>query len=454
MGRTSRLLWIPAYAGMTKLSSSSLLTVKCQHYLISLSGYLGSSSGHDADSYEVFHSIDAISALVLVELGRIDRNQGLYAEALHKMADAEDRYTNASVLVMGPVDRWPLGGGEAELLPLAMIHEFLTGMHTPAEYVLETFNLLKNSGYDSDWTQVARDCGRLAGAHFLCFPTNPVEVVEEGDESEDEHGDYWEVSEEYVWPEAPRWAGGVLAGDYWEISQALTERTPLTDGQSNTVTWHRFWLIAQGWAFAQLSPSEYRKMLEYYEKKAAESRLKNYFFGSTWSHFPERAQRRLINADNLLNSTQRVALEAITNELRIATEEMCYQVVWQPLTDSKAPPLEFIREKLSLQEQQARSDPGISDYIRICRARWYREFLNTQKLDEDEIRFLTRDLPQDMSQLRSERNLAEHKIGESAAPDSPQSFYRGFLGIGRKGVLPQLARIGHKLQGQHPRQRR
>ena len=68
------------------------------------------------------------------------------------------------------------------------------------------------------------------------------------------------------------------------------------------------------------------------------------------------------------------------------------------------------------------------------------------KLDSRDVRFLTGQLPEDISQLRSERNVAEHEVDMSPVPDSPQSFYRGFLGIGREGVLPQLARIGRKLQ--------
>ena len=194
---------------------------------ISLNGYPGSASGYDADYYEVFHSIDAISALALVELARVNRNEGHYAESLHKMAEAEDRYTNASVLVMGPVDRWTVSSNIADFPPLAMIHEFLTGMHAPAEDVLETFNLLKSSGYDGDWTQVAHDCRRLACAHFLCFPENPP--VEWDDEDENGDEGYWELTEEYLWPESPRWAGGVLAGDYWEISQELMDRSSLSD---------------------------------------------------------------------------------------------------------------------------------------------------------------------------------------------------------------------------------
>ena len=100
------------------------------------------------------------------------------------------------------------------------------------------------------------------------------------------------------------------------------------DDLRGMVTWREFWHGAKAWASAQLSPSEYRKMREKDERDAAERRLETYFFGRNWSYLTGRAQERLINADILLNSTQRVALESVLNDLWIATEEMCFQVVW------------------------------------------------------------------------------------------------------------------------------
>ena len=414
---------------------------------ISLNGYTGSSTGHEADFYEVFHSIDAISALALVEFALLDRNQGIYAESLHKMAEAEDRYTNSAVLVMGPVDRWPVSDNATDLPPPAMIHEFLTGMHTPAEYALETFNLLKESRYEGAWAKVARDCERLAGASFLSFPSDPA-VLEEDDKDEDEHGAYWEISEEYVWPEEHRWAGGVMAGDYWEISQALMDRTLIPDGQSNTVTWHRFWLMAQGWASAQLSRSEYRKMREDDEKDAAETRLKNYFFGSTWSSLPERAQESLISADSTWNSLGRVRRESILNELLRATEEMCERFVFQPLMNEESTKSSILSIEAKVADRHR--SLGVREHIEICELPSLPSLLTEHSLDDGEIRFLTEDLPASMRNLARARNPAEHDTGASVLPALVDSAYRLFLGIGREGVLPRLARIGRKLQSHRP----
>ena len=446
----ARAFVLKQYEGYSEVVVDCLKEVDRSWKLLSLSGYLGSSSGHDADNYEVFHSIDAISALSLVELARVDRNQGLYAEALHKMAEAEGRYESASVLVMGPLDRWPLGGSPSDLQPLAIIHEFLTGMHTPPEYVLETFNLLKSSEYDGDWTQIARDCERLAGACFLSFPKDPTDLQGD-DEDEDEHGAYWAISEECVCPEEPRWAGGVIAGDYWEISQTLMDRTPIADGQSNTVTWYRFWLIAHGWALAQLSPSEYRKMRDEDAQSAAEARLKNYFFGNDWPHLPERAKRRLINADLIWNSPQRVSRESILNDLLRVAEEMCERFIFQQFMNEKKTALQILSIETMVAENEFRSSLDVNDFIAICELPSLRDVLTERKLRDEEVEFLTQTLPTVLRQLNTARGGAEHEIGMSATPDSPQSFYRGFLGIGRPGILPELARIGRKLQSQSPR---
>ena len=420
--------------------------VKRSWQRLSLNGYPGSASGYDADYYEVFHSIDAISALTLVELARVNRNQGNYTQALHMMAEASERYSRGAILVMGPVDWWPqnINTEESPSIPvISPFDEFLTGMHAPVEDVLETFNLLKSSGYDGDWTQVAHDCRRLAGAHFLCFPKNPP--VEWDDEDENGIEDYRGFSEEYLWPEAPRWPGGVLAGDYWEISQELMDQYSTTDEQSNAVTWSGFWLIAHGWALAQLSRNEYRKMREDDEKHATENRLKNYFFRSDWSYLPERAQQRLINADLIWNSPQRVSRESILNDLLRASEEMCERFIVQPFMNDERTSSDILGIEAKVAEDVRRSSLGVREYISICELPSLPDSLAERNLADSEIRFIVEKLPTTLRQLTDARNDADHEIGTFVSPELVDSAYRLFLGIGQPGILPELARIGRKL---------
>ena len=91
---------------------------------------------------------------------------------------------------------------------------------------------------------------------------------------------------------------------------------------------------------------------------------------------------------------------------------------------------------------------GVRDYINICELRSMPSLLSDRNLTDDEIKFMTEDLPSGMRNLVRARNPAEHETGTSLIPPAlVDSAYRLFLGIGRPGVLPQLVRIGRKLQG-------
>ena len=81
-------------------------------------------------------------------------------------------------------------------------------------------------------------------------------------------------------------------------------RVRILDEDRSMTTWGEFWHSAKTWASRQLSPSEYRKMRDRDENDAAERRLKNYFFGSSWSSLPERARQALITADTVWNSKE------------------------------------------------------------------------------------------------------------------------------------------------------
>ena len=344
---------------------------------------------HLAQFFDHAASAEAIWALVQVELSRVSRRHGEYANAIHYLNQASISYICALYK-----------HEDSEVAEASVWRNRLKPLDVTLSESVGLVDLLQRSPpADVDWNQVTRGCAGLA-----------------------------------ILPEVER---GLFSG--------IEEEEEFEDEEGVTLSWSEFWNHARGWASAQLSPSEYRKIREEEERHAAERRLKRYFFYDTWAELPCRAKRRLINADVLLNSPQRVAVEAMLNDLRIATEEICYQVIWEPLVKNKRPSLEFLREKAQLEESRTRRYPSIADYTRICQQKWYCEFLAHHKLDKDDVRFLTKDLPSKLSQLKSERNLAEHEITRPVAPGSPQTFYRGFLGIRENGVLPQLAGIGRKV---------
>ncbi len=203
----------------------------------------------------------------------------------------------------------------------------------------------------------------------------------------------------------------------------------ITDDRRGTVTWGEFWYGAKQWASAQLSSSEYRKMREADLTDAAERRLQSYFFRGTWTSLSQRAQERLISADVSWNSRQRVSMESILNNLLRAVEEMCYSYMAKPLRDTE--------KATSL---------GVRRYIEVCEDSRFKNFIAQRQLEENEVRFLTQDLPAAMRQLADERNPADHVAGSSAPIERVTSAYRLFLGIGQVGILPEFARIGRRLQ--------
>ena len=367
---------------------------------------LGRGDGKQGDIHQFFTSAistDSIWALVQVELSRVSRRNGDYSKAIDYLDQASISYIHALDRHEGYSGTRTVAdnSGESES-GRRTLDERLKPLHVSLKEAADMFYSLKQSlSPDLDWKQITRNCNGLA---FL--PEVGLKVfsgVEEYEVIEDEEGAF--------------------------------------------LSWSEFWNYARGWASSQLSPSEYRKMREEDEKDQSERRLRRYFFHDTWAELSCRARNRLINADLHMHSSRDGGRESLLNELRVAIEETCYQVIWEPLADNKRPSSEFLREKAKYEKfHHPPRYPGIAEYTRICQQKWYREFLTQQKLDGYDINFLTEDLPYKLSQLKSERNRAEHEIGRSPAAESPQSFYRGFLGIDQKGVLPQLVRIGRKLR--------
>lgn len=74
------------------------------------------------------------------------------------------------------------------------------------------------------------------------------------------------------------------------------------------------------------------------------------------------------------------------------------------------------------------------------------DFFEQQRLSKESIQFLIKDLPSALRELQSARNSGQHKSTNSWRKDEVRPSVRQFFGIGMKGVLPELARIGRKIQ--------
>ena len=351
-----------------------------------------------------FISTDAVVALAYLEVSRKTAIDGKYTDSLHYLARAIYCYGDAvDSIIRDPIRRFLEEDRlESELQLRYVLKPLLTtGLQVSLEEAASIFESIRgNPGAVDDWGQVVEDCQEL---QFAWYVSGCDEKIQD-------------------------------------------ERT--THPHENEVTWREFWNNAKGWAAAQLSPSEYRKMREDDEKRAAETRLKNYFFSNTWSSLPERAQQRLINADLIWNSPQRVSRESVLNDLLRAAEEMCERFVFQPLMNEESTKSSI----LSIEDKVADRHRSLSvrEHIEICELPSMPSLLSERSLADGEVRFLTEDLPASMRNLARARNPAEHDTGASVLPALVDSAYRLFLGIGQPGILPQLARIGRKLQSHRP----
>ena len=124
---------------------------------------------------------------------------------------------------------------------------------------------------------------------------------------------------------------------------------------------------------------------------------------------------------------------------------MCDNFIWKPVMSEGTTSPDILSIEAKVAKSRYRSELGVREYIQLCRSCSLRSFAK-RKLSDSEIKFLTEKLPTGLRQLADTRNVPEHDTGASVSRDTVASFYRGFLGIGQPGILPELARIGHKLQ--------
>ena len=337
--------------------------------------------------------------LCLLELSRVRKSSGEYERALHYLAEAAINNFIANDFVQGG-DAWDiyqrsrLSSDEDVESLRSMLGDRLTDLELSLKEAASFWEPIKagEKEFVDSWGQVSQDCRFLADTWF---------VTGIDDTGEDDH-----------------------------------------------LTWRELWLSAEAWASAQLSPSESRKQRDQDEKDASKNRLEKYFFGNNWDNLPERAQSRLISADGDWNSRQRIALEGVLNHILRAATATCYEFIWYPLEFGRGINIPEFVDKLEELGGRIHTDPGLSDYIWVCEQDFYKKFLSDRELHDD-VQFLTEDLPAALHLLRSNRNTAEYEEYKTESPWSRESlrpFFNSFLGIGQPGILPQLARIGRKLQ--------
>lgn len=207
-----------------------------------------------------------------------------------------------------------------------------------------------------------------------------------------------------------------------------------------------FWNERKGYALAQLTPDQFRDYLQASEDERAAQRLQTYFFpDGLWERLPERAREALVTADRVMVSSTLGRRAGILNEIRIATEEVLHRYLWIPLFEWAAAQRSLhpgVKEVLGKPEQSRRS-PSIDDYVQLLWHSGAKDYFQSLGLSDDDVRFLTREnrTTKHLQTLQRTRNTAEHEPGSVISPSEVRDLYAESLGIGRKGILPELLRL-------------
>ena len=212
-----------------------------------------------------------------------------------------------------------------------------------------------------------------------------------------------------------------------------------------------YWSGEQGWIRGvKLEPGERLIDLNRDEDEKAYQRLRRYFFAEPqWGALPERAQKRLVEADRVWYSSRHGDPGAVLESVKIAVEEVLFDLLWKPCyhwIDESPKGLEILdlmnlRQKL----QESGQNPSLLEYESMLRSKGLQSFLHTTS-SSDEDRRLLRRLWKPLEALRKSRNLVAHDTGGRVLTrEQVASLYRKFLGLGEQGILPRLASMKARL---------
>jgi hypothetical protein len=208
-----------------------------------------------------------------------------------------------------------------------------------------------------------------------------------------------------------------------------------------------YWKYILGWAEAQLQPPDFKVLFNAREDGDSEQRLIRYFFDrQIWSLIPKRARDCLISLDRDWYSGTEVRIEAILNDLKIASEEILLNGLWNPMDKwiekvrgKQVGVDEFLKLKQELMSY--RWAPDLNHFEQVCKMAVTKNFLNQGGISATDQDWFSRDLVNSLSKLRLVRNRAEHSSATGWTRDGIKQFVNEFLGVGQPGVLVRLTKI-------------
>ena len=339
-------------------------------------------------SDEYSRSFAAVMGLVQIEMARLRSIDCRFPEALGAFA-AGLSYVYSSI-------RAALGGEDIDTAGDTLrCKRYVPDIDVKAQELADVFENLRHSAGVIDWSGVAIECEVIGEAWEGCL-RDPFDTVKDSEQRE------------------------------WD--------------------WKAFWDSAQGWAKAKLEPSEFLEQMKRTEDEQAKQRLVTYFFeGGIWGALPERARQSLIEADKAWFSTRVGRAERMANELRIATEEVLWLLLWEPLCKWEDNPqlplnlklLDF--HKIRQEQSESGNAPNLTTYLKVLKTEAFHEFLAKESSYTKESSFFREELPKHLARLRDARNEGEHEIGGVRQAAEVRSLFREWLGVGSRGILPRLA---------------
>lgn len=226
-----------------------------------------------------------------------------------------------------------------------------------------------------------------------------------------------------------------------KIAQACNTLSNITSGEEQ-----RYWIASLAWTERELTLDELHILYEDRMDAESKNRLRIYFFpGKLWDRFPNRAQEALISADRQMFATGSSRRAGILNELRIATEEVLHRYLWLPVSEwaegQGAAQRRFSETLAELKGK--RLNPGLDDFVQLLYTDGVKDYLRSVGVDDEGVRFLTKETrtANYLKALQGSRNTAEHGYGYAPDPHAIRALYAEALGVGRKGVLPEMLRL-------------
>ena len=204
-----------------------------------------------------------------------------------------------------------------------------------------------------------------------------------------------------------------------------------------------YWNETIGWAKAQLTPSQLRSLLEKSDNKAVTVRLSQYFFdGGMWDRLSEDARNALVVCDSVwMADGPESRLLQILSPLQRATEDTLYHYLWQPLVEWAGTKPDYSDYPGKLLVKSFKQYPGLTEYIEVLRSTAGRSYLGTLAIEGEDRKFLSKDVPMLLCQLRNNRNQVEHEPDSRVDLNDIKDLYRAYIGIGRRGVINELVRL-------------